>query len=438
MTFRFFAALLLAAWTLPGQPQTKPLTIIHTNDLHAHLLPAPGGRGGFASLATAIRREKENCTYCIVLSCGDLVQGTPVSSIFFGAPIYQIANRLGFDAATLGNHEFDYGWQRAAEFVKIASYPIVAANVVDGEGKLVTGKPYVILNAGGLRVGVIGALTADLFQLELPGQLGKIRALPVVEAVQRYLPELRERSDVVVLLGHLNGEEEEGVRAKLAEVPVVISGHNHGGLKEPIQSGSQWMGRLLAYGVELGRLDLQVDPVRKTVVSSRWKRIPVNSKTIPPAEDVAREVARWEGKVTAMMDVPIGEAKRTIRRNEMKTLIEKVLCEMTGADLAFTGLGGVRDELPAGAILVRHIWNIFPFDNKVVVGKFRGSELPAPVTQGRKVDPAKIYTVATNEFAAANQSSPRELNTSGLSFPAEGPLVRDLLIDWVKRKKVIE
>jgi 5'-nucleotidase len=241
-----------------------------------------------------------------------------------------------------------------------------------------------------------------------------------------------------VLLGHLTGEEEEGVRAKLAEVPVVISGHNHGGLKEPIQSGNQWMGRLLAYGVELGRLDLQVDPVRKTVVSSRWKRIPIDSKTIPPAEDVARDVAHWEGKVTAMMDVPIGEAKRTIRKNEMKTLIEKVLCEMMGADLAFTGLGGVRDELPAGTILVRHIWNIFPFDNKAVMGKFRGAELPASVTQGRKVDPAKIYTVATNEFAAANQSSPRELNTSGLSFPTEGPLVRDLLVDWVKRKKVIE
>jgi 2',3'-cyclic-nucleotide 2'-phosphodiesterase (5'-nucleotidase family) len=153
---------------------------------------------------------------------------------------------------------------------------------------------------------------------------------------------------------------------------------------------------------------------------------------------MSKEVAKWEGKVTETMDVKIGEAKRTITKSEMKGLIERALREMTGADLAFMGRGGIRDEMPKGPILVRTIWNIFPFDNKVVIGKIRGSELPSSITDGKTIDPKKIYTVATNEFAAANQSSPRELNASGLSFPDVREMQRDLLIEWVKKKKVIE
>src|SRR5581483_11156971 len=111
MTFRIrrvlAAALLLCA---AAAAETRPLTILHTNDLHARLSPLENGHGGFAYLATAIRRERANCAACILLNAGDLVQGTPVSTIFHGLPVYEVANLFHFDVATLGNHEFDYGW----------------------------------------------------------------------------------------------------------------------------------------------------------------------------------------------------------------------------------------------------------------------------------------------------------------------------------------
>src|SRR5579863_3097778 len=128
----------------PLLAQIKPLTILHSNDLHAHLLPDDRDNGGFARLATEVRRQKAQCAACLYLNAGDLVQGTPVSTLFHGAPIYQIANLLGFDASTLGNHEFDYGWRRIQEFVRIAHFPILSANVVDSSGQPVTGQPYVI------------------------------------------------------------------------------------------------------------------------------------------------------------------------------------------------------------------------------------------------------------------------------------------------------
>ncbi len=117
-------ALLVAA---PLAAEIRQLTILHTNDLHARLMPLSDGRGGFAYLAATIRRERSNCDHCILLNAGDLVQGTPVSTLFHGLPVYEIANMLGYDAGTLGNHEFDYGWLQARKFVQTAKYPIVSA-----------------------------------------------------------------------------------------------------------------------------------------------------------------------------------------------------------------------------------------------------------------------------------------------------------------------
>jgi 2',3'-cyclic-nucleotide 2'-phosphodiesterase (5'-nucleotidase family) len=427
---------LLAATTLLGQPALKPLTILHSNDIHARLLPMADGRGGMAQLATVIQREKANCPQCIVLSCGDLVQGTPVSTMFRGAPIFEIANGLGFDVATLGNHDFDYGWKTTLDFIKIAKYPMVSANVVNGDGSLFT-KPYVILKAAGLRVAVIGAMTPSLKRLQLPVSLGSVRALPLTESLRPYLPELKQKSDVIVLLAHLTPEDEDEVLRTIPEIQVIIGGHIHFGLKEMKGTATQWLFRVQGNGVELGRMDLQVDPVKKTVVSAKASRIPVDS-SVAPAQNVAQEVAKWEDQVTKLMDVPIGEAKRAFSKADLKILIEQALREQTGADLAFMGRGGIRDVLSPGVILVRHVWNIFPFDNLVVSGKFRGAELPSSVTAGTTIDPRKQYVLATNEFAAANQSSPSELNSSGLAFPTIGPLQRDVLINWIKKKKILE
>src|SRR5215471_16200146 len=156
------AIALAALLSLPALPAVRTLTILHINDLHSRLLPLENHHGGFAYLASVIRRERANCTDCILLNAGDVAQGTPVSTIFHGVPVFEIANMLGYDAATLGNHDFDYGWEQARKFVDIAKYPIVSANVVGAKGALLTPKPYVILQVNGLKVGVIGAMTEDL------------------------------------------------------------------------------------------------------------------------------------------------------------------------------------------------------------------------------------------------------------------------------------
>src|SRR5437660_878956 len=96
-TRRLLAVVWLAA--APLGAEVRSLTILHVNDLHARISPLENHNGGFAYLATAIQKERAGCKDCILLSAGDLVQGSPVSTIFHGLPVFQIANLLGFDAA---------------------------------------------------------------------------------------------------------------------------------------------------------------------------------------------------------------------------------------------------------------------------------------------------------------------------------------------------
>ena len=437
MLYRLLLSLLLCL--APLAAQVKPLTILHSNDLHAHLMPDDRDNGGFARLATEVRRQKAHCVACLYLNAGDMVQGTPVSTLFHGSPIYEIANLLGLDASTLGNHDFDYGWRRTQEFMRIAHFPIVSANIVDKDGKTMT-RPYVILTAGGIRVGVIGAILGDLVGTVITAEeAGPWHVLPVVETVRKYAKELRDRTDLIVVLGHIHDQTEvDAILHEVPEVSVVVAGHSHEGYPAMMKVDGRVGVLVRAYGDQLGKLDLQVDMADKKLASAEWTKIPIDSK-IMPAPDVARQVATWESKVSKLVDIPIGESTMRMERNNqnLRKMVERAMAEQTGADIAWINTGNLRDTIPKGQILIRNIWNLLPFDNYIVMGKFKGSELPPSITRRYPVDPDREYTVATSDFTAINQADKDQLGASGLRFPRTGPLQRDAVIEWIKKKKVV-
>lgn len=434
---RLLAALALSGcWVLSGE--IRSLTILHSNDLHARISVLDDHHGGFAALASLIAHEKANCPECIMLNAGDLVQGSPVSTMFRGLPVFEIANLLGIDAATLGNHDFDYGWRQTKKFIETAKYPIVTSNIFDSKGDLITPAPWVILNVNGLRVGIIGLMTNELKNITNPKLLEDWHTVPVIGVVRKYAAELKDKTDLILVLGHITETEENAILREVPEIPVIISGHVHGGIdKETVYQG-RIMVRVRSYGEELGRLDLKVDTEKKAPVSWKWQHIVVDPAIYKPNPEVARLVKHWEDEVTTEVDRPLAFAKQAIGKPAIKAMIERAMRDKTGADFAFMNLSGVRDVLPEGQILVRNIWNIMPFDNIVVVGKFKGSELPKVVVGNRKLDPEREYTLAVSDFTAANQGSQENLRAKGLNFSSNGPLLRDVLVDWFREKKVIE
>lgn len=221
-------SLLLLAALAAQCASVEQVTILHLNDLHARLLPDEQGRGGFAHVATAIEEERARAEHAVVLHAGDMVQGSPVSTIFEGTPVFEVANRLGFDAHCLGNHEFDYGWEKIAEFRRVTDAPILAANVLNAEGKRLV-PATAVLTAGEIRIGIVGAVTARLARLIKPAQSGPWRATPLVESLREPVAEMNERADLVVVLGHLFDDEDEAILRALPDVDVLVGGHDHGG-----------------------------------------------------------------------------------------------------------------------------------------------------------------------------------------------------------------
>ena len=422
----------LFAGCSPAEEHVRSLTILHTNDLHARFLPDTEGRGGFAQLASAIRLEKAKSEGVLVLNGGDLVQGTPASSIYEGIPCDEVVSAMGFDVDTIGNHEFDYGWPKILEFIDTAAFPIVSANVVNGEERLLAGQACVVREVNGLRVAVIGALTATLPNLTKEHQRGPWRVLPVAETVRRHARRLRDQTDLIIVLSHLVEEEEEDLLEEVPEINLVVSGHSHAGQREVREVDGRLCVKVRAYGRELGRLDLKVDAPNKRVVWHRWRRIPINAAAYPPDENVAALIEKWEAKVATVVDVPIGVAKRAVERRELRNTIEAAMLEAVAADLAYMNSGGIRDGLPEGEILVRHVWNVLPFGNAIVYGRIKGSRLPAQVSTGRQVDPDRDYVLVTNDFIAD------QWRQQGIELPGQGPLVREALIDWIKARRVIE
>ena len=435
---RLLLVALLSAWLANGQDNIRTVTILHSNDIHARLSPIENGNGGFAYLASVIRHERENCVGCLLLSAGDVVQGSPVSTLFKGLPVFQIANLFGFDAGTLGNHDFDYGWEQTRKFMEMANYPIATANMEDGEGHLFTRQPYMVLLANGVRVAVVGAMTDTLDTLTKPQARGPWHTTPMVEAVRRYANEARGRADLTVVLAHITDNEEAALLALGPTVPVIVTGHEHQGLPEARVKDGRMVVRVKAYGEELGRLELRVDVERKSVASWSWKKVGVDSKALTPAPDVAGQVKRWEDQVKEIVDQPLAVAEHEFSRAEVKVLIERAMRDQTGSDFAFMNAGGVRDILPQGQLQVRHVWNVMPFDNEVLVGKFKGRDLPRVVTAGQTIDPNREYTLAVSDFTADNQNAPSQLHTSGLVFAPSGPAMRDMIVDWIRRQAVLK
>ena len=415
---------------------TRHLTILHTSDLHARFLPDAQGKGGFAYVAAAIRKEKESCRDCLVLDAGDIVQGSPASTLFRGLPSYEVVNHFGIDVSTLGNHEFDYGWKRIYDFTSTASFPIVCANVTDDQGRFLTGKPYTIVNVNGIRIGIIGILMGVLLDgFTTPDLVGPWKIANPVETARTYARQLQDRTDLIIALSHITTAEMDEMLTKAPEVSVIIAGHEHAGLETMRRVEDRVGVRVKSYGRELGRLELDVDMAQRKVVQAEWKRIAISDK-ITPAPDVAKLVGEWEEKVAKIVDEPIGESARAFSNAEVKVLLERVMRDTTGADFAFMNLGGVRDVLPRGRILARNVWNIMPFDNRVMIGRFKGKDLPAVVTKGKTIEPEKEYTLAVSDFTAENQKT--QLRVTGLVFPQIGALMRDVMIDWIRKQKILE
>ncbi len=266
-----------------GGPDIVKLTILHTNDVHSRIEPFPmdGGKyqglGGIAKRAALIKRIRKEEKNILLLDAGDIFQGTPYFNFFGGEPEFKLMTEMGYDVATLGNHDFDGGMESLDKnYENHASFKFVNANYDFSDTRLAGKiKPYEIINKGGLKIGIMG-VGIELDGLVPANLYGNTRYSDPVKAAQDTAIFLKRgaKCDYVICLSHL-GYKYDGDKisdVKLASltnnIDLIIGGHTHTLLDQADtvknKDGDPVIINQVGWaGVALGRLDISFEKNRK-------------------------------------------------------------------------------------------------------------------------------------------------------------------------------
>jgi 5'-nucleotidase len=253
------------------------LVILHTNDTHSRMDPFPaggrlGGLGGVARRATLIERIRREEEHVLLLDSGDIFQGTPYFNVFGGEVEFRAMSAMGYDVATLGNHDFDNRTEGLVDVLPHADFEFVSANYsISDRGLRDRVRPYVVREFDGVRVGIFG-LGIAFRGLVTPTHHRGVAYTDPVEAAHRVARALRrERCSLIICLSHLGYRYESGrvsdtvVAERVPEIDLILGGHSHTFMDEP-DAYERADGRVSLVhqvgwgGVRLGRIDVALRP----------------------------------------------------------------------------------------------------------------------------------------------------------------------------------
>ncbi len=377
------------------------LTLLHFNDFHGQLesYADPENNndvGGIARLVTVIDavRHEDPARPVLLLFAGDLLQGTVTSSLFLGIPDVALFERLGVDAAALGNHEFDYGQDVFRRLGLRARFPFLSANVETRPEPLPVRTHVFIAKPGGPRVAVLGLTTPELTTATHPKNIYGVSVEEPVSAARRLLPTLRNEADMVVALSHLGVADDRRLARELPEIEVIVGGHNHHVYAEPVKEGETAILQAGERGRWLGRLDLACKDGRMR--RSGYRLLAVDG-SVAEQPEMAAEVKRIAAEAERELTQKVGESsveldarREVLRRGEgaFGNFLADLAREVTGADIALFNGGGFRASIPAGTVTLKHVYQAFPFRNELVLGTLTGAQIVEALKRSASLDPA--------------------------------------------------
>ncbi len=242
----FFIVIALLTAMAVGAKKQKQIVILHTNDTHSCVMPLKAsypdtmlaGRGGYLRRLAMIKEERQKNPDLLLFDSGDFSQGSSYYTMFKGDVEVGLMNLMGYDAATIGNHEFDFGLENMIRLFKMAEFPIVCSNYDFGDTELKDiVKPYIILQRQGLKIGVF-ALCPPMEGLVSTKNYKPLKFLDPTEVAQQMVDKLRgtEKCDLVICLSHLGWGETEYPDQRVIEnttgIDLVLGGHSHTYMKE--------------------------------------------------------------------------------------------------------------------------------------------------------------------------------------------------------------
>ncbi len=476
------------------------LTLLYTNDFHsafepipAYWLPGSPRLGGAAHLATLIERERAAAKTCFLVDSGDMFTGT-LSFLTQGEALMEMMTVLDYDAMSVGNHEFDYGWQVFERQITRVPFPILCCNVRYRGACLPFCRPYTILERNGVRLGVVGVMGWRAAHTTImPSKVDGLSFTDPVEETAACVEALRPAVDLIVVLAHqglpgpmqTDAENDPSVQRPLDEdiefcgavpgIDVYVAAHSHHGLETPLvhpKSGTLIV-QGYGYGTRLGILRLKVRDRR--ILEHDGELLKVWSDELPPHPTIAARLARYREIVAPQIGPELGRASRRFIRkynaeSPLGDFVADVMRERVGCEVGITNAGGLRADLPEGGLDRGHVLDALPFLNAVVGLELPGRDLRGVVEQGvslaagmcqvsglratydlarpvgqrvvelrvggRQVEDDRTYRVATNSFLA--EGGDRYASFRNGREIASDALLSDCVIDRIRAAGTID
>lgn len=488
-TLPFILALLFSCLFLVGASQAAEalkLTILHMNDPHAHYVPyaEPGVEGligGFAKAQTVLKevqaRNQAEGRHTLILMGGDLLMGTPFSTAFKGKLGVTLMNKMKFNAMTVGNHEFDYGQDNLLVNLKpLMEFPLLSSNTRTSSGQNVfqgvLEKKYPESNT---TVVIFGLTTTDTPTTTHPDNVTGLVFDDPVATAKGILDRVSEK-DLVIALTHIGVYEDKKLAEACPKISVIVGAHSHTAIFEPMKVNQTIISQAGAYARYVGKLDLDV--VDGKITNYKGELIALTS-AIKEDQEIAAIIAEYQAQLDASLSKVIGKTevflegtRRSVRSGKETNLGRLIAYNMavnSRSDIAILNGGAIRGSIKEGDITLNDVYTIFPFPDTVVKMNLSGEDIIAVLQRGAELEPGrggklqtfgltyttdgdkvtiekirgqpfdhgKIYSVATNDFLAAGGDGYTILKEKGKNLYNSGPMISDLLINYIREKKVI-
>ena len=421
------------------EPDTVCISILHTTDLHGHILPTSdydgtADRGGFARCVTQIRRWRRQNPNSILIDIGDVYQGTDVSLRNKGELMIDLFNHLKYDAWVIGNHEFDWGIEPFTNALQKSAMPVLGANTTldgkpadsssDSQHPFAKVQPFIIKEIADIKIAIIGITTPGM-SFWLPREFtAGIEFQHPLEAVRRAIAKAKsEDADVIVLTGHMGLKPRTGgddfantvmaLTSEFPDVAVFIAGHTHQAIPSRLTNGVLFT-QADHFGIHVGRVDLLFDRNSRKLLR-REAICEVMDNHFDPDHVVLSRAGSQLAESEASLAQPIGELEGALHArgrhghpSEIERLIGAAITETLAersvmVDAVMHGVFDENAKLAAGPTTINDIWNIIPYENLIVTAT---------------LSPDEIKTVMEEVYAS---HEPRSLLGISVSVEGRGP-----------------
>ena len=407
----------LASAAAALNPNAVCISILHTTDLHGHILPTfdydgNADRGGLARCATQIRRWRGENPNSILIDIGDVYQGTDVSLRNKGALMIDLLNHLEYDAWVVGNHEFDWGMECFEHALQQSNMPVLAANILleqrpagefpDTNHPFAKIQPFILKEIAGIKLAIVGVTTPGMAFWLWPEFTRGLDFRHPVEPVRRAIARAKNGgADAIVLTGHMGLKTRTGgddfantvmaLTSEFPEIAVFIAGHTHQDVPSRLTNAVLFT-QADHFGIHVGRVDLLFDRNskkllrREAICELMDKRFDFDHAIISRAKSQLTESAADLSEPIGQLSEALRGRSRPGRPSDVERLIGAAIAEMllersVPIDGVMHGTFDDKADLVAGPKTVNDIWNILPYENYIVTAQLSPEQIKAAMEE---------------------------------------------------------